>query len=120
MRAKRDALGPYALESGVQHEGTFGRIHRARDGRTGAEVAIKVPKRDCPANALEELQYNVHVQTHPNVNQILDVVCHGGVLGLVFPLAPVNLRVFLVNRYGISECRAVFQVSAGCGQPCAQ
>ena len=115
LRAQRDALGPYALESGVLHEGTFGRVFRARDDSTGAEVAIKVPKRDCPADALEELQYNVHVQTHPNVNHILDVVCHGGVLGLVFPLAPVDLRAFLVKRHGISECRAVFKSALAAG-----
>ena len=55
-------------------------------------------KYNTPILTLEELQYNVQLQTHPNINQILDVVFVGGLLGLVFPLAPLDLQQFLEKR----------------------
>ena len=102
QQAGKDALGPFVRETACHAEGTFGRVHRARDNSSGREIAIKMPKYNTPILALEEVQYNVHLQTHPNIIQILDVVFRGGLLGLVFPLAPLDLAAFLEKKEGLS------------------
>ena len=90
----KDALGPFVLEEAVLSEGTFGRVYRARDYSCGQEIAIKMPKKSSPIRVLEELQYKVHLQTHPNVIQMFDVVFQKGMLGLVFPMAALDLAIF--------------------------
>ena len=115
QQAGRDALGPFVLETACFAQGTFGRVQRARGNTSGQEIAIKMLKDNTPIQALEELQYNVHLQTHPNINQILDVVFRGGLLGLVFPLAPLDLATFLQKKKGFLECRTFFKSALAAG-----
>ena len=56
------------------------------------------------------------LQTPPNVNQLIDAVLSGGALGLVFPLAPLDLRTFMDKHSGFAECRAFLRSASAAGR----
>jgi cyclin-dependent kinase 7 len=96
------------LESNIG-EGTYGKVHKARDLKTGRVVAIKKAKasamdRDVGGigfTALREIKLMQAVR-HPNVMACLDVFTDGGVLHLVMEFMDGDLKKVLEDR-GFSD-----------------
>lgn len=86
-------------------EGTYGKVHKARDSKTGQVVAIKKAKvsaadRECGGigfTALREIKLMQAVQ-HPNVMGCLDVFVDGGAVHLVMDLMDTDLRKLVDDR----------------------
>merc|ERR1719361_2853672 len=92
------------LESNIG-EGTYGKVHKARDLKTGRIVAIKKAKasvadRDVGGigfTALREIKLMQAVR-HPNVMDCLDVFADGGVLHLVMEFMDGDLKKVIDDR----------------------
>ena len=70
---------------------------------------------------LEELQFNVQAQGHLNVNRLLDVVFDssrsGPGLGLVFPLASMNLHQAMQKKVcGLGPARGFYKAALAAGR----
>jgi len=92
------------IESNIG-EGTYGKVHRARDIKTGRHVAIKKTKMSAADRevggigftALREIKVMQAVR-HPNVMGCLDVFMDGGALHIVMELMDADLRKVLDDR----------------------
>ena len=82
-------------------EGAFGTVFRARDTRTGTDVALKRIRvrdvRELPTNALREMNALRRVR-HPHVVPLLGVHTHGANLVLVMPFQALSLATLLAER----------------------
>eukprot|EP00747_Dinoflagellata_sp_TGD_P022234 gnl/TRDRNA2_/TRDRNA2_128984_c0_seq1.p1 gnl/TRDRNA2_/TRDRNA2_128984_c0~~gnl/TRDRNA2_/TRDRNA2_128984_c0_seq1.p1 ORF type:complete len:356 (+),score=55.18 gnl/TRDRNA2_/TRDRNA2_128984_c0_seq1:61-1068(+) len=86
-------------------EGTYGKVHKARDTKTGKLVAIKKAKVSATDReiggigftALREIKLMQSVQ-HPNVMGCLDVFVDGGVLHLVMEFMDSDLKKLVEDR----------------------
>ena len=108
-------FGNYAADAGdKQREGTFGKVQRAKSSCV-MEVVFKRQKKSDPVEFLKELQVNILLQPHPNVNRILDVIKWDGKLVLVFPAAHLDFFAFLKRKHGLEVCRSFLKpVVAAC------
>lgn len=95
-------------------EGTYGKVHKARDVRTGQLVAIKKAKasaadRDVGGigfTALREIKLMQAVR-HPNVMGCLDVFAEGGSIHIVMEFMDGDLRKVVEDKtIGIAEAHA--------------
>jgi len=92
------------LESNIA-EGTYGKVHKARDKETGKVVAIKKAKvsgmdRDVGGiafTALREIKLMLAVK-HPNVMGCLDVFADGGAIHIVMEYMDGDLRNVIEER----------------------
>jgi serine/threonine protein kinase len=84
----------------VLGEGTFGIVFRAKHRQTGAWYAIKKLRLDghtegVPATAIREVSLLQELSSHPNIVQLLQVVCRRHRVYLVFELMAEDLRSYL-------------------------
>mmetsp|Transcript_8217 Transcript_8217/g.18381 ORF Transcript_8217/g.18381 Transcript_8217/m.18381 type:complete len:339 (-) Transcript_8217:162-1178(-) len=92
------------IESNIG-EGTYGKVHKAKDLKTGRHVAIKKAKVTAADRevggigftALREIKLMQAVR-HPNIMGCLDVFADGGTLHLVMELMDGDLRKVLEDR----------------------
>lgn len=98
------------LESNIG-EGTYGKVHKARDIKTGRIVAIKKAKVSAQDRnvggigftALREIKLMKAVR-HPNVMGCLDVFADGGVIHLVMEFMDGDLKQMLEDKsFSIDE-----------------
>lgn len=98
-------------------EGTYGKVHKARDTKTDRLVAIKKAKAsaadlECGGisfTALREIKLMQAVQ-HPNVMGCLDVFVDGGVVHLVMDFMDSDLRRLVDDRSVVlreSHCKCL-------------
>ncbi|RNE94946.1 cell division related protein kinase 2, partial [Trypanosoma conorhini] len=85
-------------------EGTYGVVYRAVDKATGQIVALKKVRLDrteegIPQTALREVSILQEIH-HPNVVNLLDVICTDGKLYLIFEYVDYDLRKALEKRSG--------------------
>ncbi|CCW71120.1 unnamed protein product [Phytomonas sp. Hart1] len=81
-------------------EGTYGIVFKALDISTGAAYAIKKIRLDglregVPPTAIREITLLHDLKKHPNVVQLLNVLCEKHRVYLVFELLKEDLRVFI-------------------------
>merc|ERR550532_3049006 len=92
------------LESNIG-EGTYGKVHKARDTKTGKIVAIKKAKvspadRDVGGicfTALREIKL-MQAVSHPSVMGCLDVFVDGGVVHLVMEFMDGDLKKLIEDK----------------------
>lgn len=86
-------------------EGTYGKVHKARDSRTGQIVAIKKAKVSSSDKEMGGISFTVlreiklmQAVRHPNVMGCLDVFSDGGVLHLVMEFMDGDLHKIIDDR----------------------
>lgn len=112
----RDGLDRYNRLD-VLGEGTYGIVYRAVDTTTGQVVALKKVRLDrneegIPQTALREASILQEVH-HPNIVNLLDVICTDGKLYLVFEFVDHDLKKALEKRgcfSGLELKRLVYQL----------
>lgn len=92
------------LDVALLGEGTFGKVYKARDNRSGASVAIKQMKLDgqdegVPQTAIREIAL-LKCLSHRNVVRLLDVFCRPGKLNLVFEILENDLKKYMRSLSG--------------------
>ncbi|CBH15519.1 CDC2-related protein kinase [Trypanosoma brucei gambiense DAL972] len=85
-------------------EGTYGVVYRAVDRATGQIVALKKVRLDrtdegIPQTALREVSILQEIH-HPNIVNLLDVICADGKLYLIFEYVDHDLKKALEKRGG--------------------
>jgi len=80
-------------------EGTYGRVYKAKQSRSGRDVAMKKMKLDneeegIPSTALREIALLKEL-SHENVVKLLDVFCSTKKLVLVFEFVPQDLKKYM-------------------------
>ena len=102
---ERHLFGNYSVDGGdKQREGTFGKVQRAKRS-CGTEVVFKRQKKLDAVAFLKELQINILLQQHPNINQLLDVIKWDGHPVLVLEAAHTDFFSFLKRSHGAEVCR---------------
>merc|ERR1719420_1200178 len=104
LKATSPASQYERLESKIG-EGTYGKVHKARDVNTGQIVAIKKSKVSdadvemggIPFTVLREIKLMQAVR-HPNVMSCLDVFADGGSVHIVMEFMDGDLRKILEDR----------------------
>ncbi|KEG10167.1 cell division related protein kinase 2 [Trypanosoma grayi] len=86
-------------------EGTYGVVYRAVDKVTGQIVALKKVRLDrteegIPQTALREVSILQEIH-HPNIVNLLDVICADGKLYLIFEYVDHDLKKALEKRGGV-------------------
>jgi len=97
------------LEKVVLGEGTYGKVYKARNTRTGEAVAMKYMKLDAqeegvPSTAIREIALLKEL-SHVNVVRLLDVFCKPNKLVLVFELLENDLKKHM-KALGAGRCLA--------------
>jgi len=94
-------------------EGSFGAVFRADDRLTGRPAAIKRTKLEVagegegiPASSIREVAA-LKATAHPNVVQLLDVICEHGGMDLVLEYLPANLAQHMKRHRFVLEPQAV-------------
>lgn len=92
------------IESNIG-EGTYGKVHKAKDLNTGRTVAIKKCKVSATDREIGGISFTVlreiklmQAVKHPNIMGCLDVFADGGVLHLVMEYMDGDLRQVLEDR----------------------
>merc|ERR1719460_3358195 len=121
--AERRFEGQYdVLEKQVLGEGTYGKVYKARNVRTGEAVAMKDMKLDAqeegvPSTAIREIALLKEL-SHVNVVRLLDVFCKPSKLVLVFEFVENDLKKYMkalncrlsptaIKSLGFQLCRGV-------------
>jgi len=110
------------VEKGLLGEGTYGKVYKARNRRTGEFVALKQMKLEAqeegvPSTAIREIALLKEV-SHPNVVPLLEVFCKPTKLVLVFELLDNDLKKYMktlngrltpgvVKNFAFQLCRGV-------------
>lgn len=99
----RDSLDRYNRLD-VLGEGTYGVVYRAVDKITGQYVALKKVRLDrteegIPQTALREVSI-LQEFDHPNIVNLLDVICSDGKLYLVFEYVEADLKKAIEKQEG--------------------
>ncbi|KAG5464614.1 hypothetical protein GH5_00063 [Leishmania sp. Ghana 2012 LV757] len=99
----RDSLDRYNRLD-VLGEGTYGVVYRAVDKVTGQYVALKKVRLDrteegIPQTALREVSI-LQEFDHPNIVNLLDVICSDGKLYLVFEYVEADLKKAIEKQEG--------------------
>merc|ERR1719460_1400465 len=103
--AERRFEGQYdVLERVVLGEGTYGKVYKARNVRTGEAVAMKDMKLDAqeegvPSTAIREIALLKEL-SHVNVVRLLDVFCKPSKLVLVFEFLENDLKKYMKSLKG--------------------
>ncbi|EKF27766.1 cell division related protein kinase 2, putative [Trypanosoma cruzi marinkellei] len=102
-------------------EGTYGVVYRAVDKITGQIVALKKVRLDrteegIPQTALREVSILQEIH-HPNVVNLLDVICTDGKLYLIFEYVDYDLKKAIEKRgytfTGVTLKKLVYQLLDG-------
>lgn len=92
------------LEKGLLGEGTYGKVYKARNVRSGEFVAMKQMKLDdqedgVPSTAIREIALLKEL-SHQNVVRLLDVFCKPKKLVLVFEFLENDLKKYMKSLGG--------------------
>jgi len=92
------------VEKGLLGEGTYGKVYKARNKRTGEHVAMKQMKLEAqeegvPSTAIREIALLKELH-HVNVVRLLDVFCKPSMLVLVFELLENDLKKYMKSQHG--------------------
>lgn len=109
-------------EKNVLGEGTYGKVYKARNNRTGDWVAMKQMKLNAqeegvPSTAIREIALLKEL-SHPNVVKLYDVFCKPNKLILVFEFLENDLKKYMkaqsgrmspatVKRFAYQLCRGI-------------
>jgi len=92
------------IECALLGEGTYGKVYKARNNRTGETVAMKQMKLDSqdegvPATAIREIALLKEL-SHVNIVRLQDVFCRPGKLVLVFEFLEKDLKKHMKSLNG--------------------
>mmetsp|Transcript_113804 Transcript_113804/g.284667 ORF Transcript_113804/g.284667 Transcript_113804/m.284667 type:complete len:323 (-) Transcript_113804:219-1187(-) len=90
------------VEMALLGEGTYGKVYKAKQARTGKAVAMKKMKLDAeeegvPSTAIREIALLKEL-SHENVVKLLDVFCSTNKLVLVFEFVENDLKKYMKSR----------------------
>jgi len=110
------------MEKSLLGEGTYGKVYKARNKRTGEYCALKQMKLDSqeegvPSTAIREIALLKEL-SHPNVVRLLDVFCKPNKLVLAFEFLENDLKKYMkalngrlapatVKNFAYQLCRGV-------------
>lgn len=103
------------MEMAPLGEGTYGKVYKAKQARTGLSVAMKKMKLDSeeegvPSTAIREIALLKEL-AHPNVVKLLDVFCSTTKLVLVFEFLENDLKKYMKSVRNVMDPRTIKSMS---------